>query len=180
MTRLMKSLVMLFGLFAMQVHAQQSAFQQDGYISGFGPFVRIPGDTMMPKEVEFKVAFDTGVAAAPGTVNKTMVAAARFLNMHVDAGISPDKIDLVVVIHGSAGADVGTAAYYEDQHLQANASAPLVSALIEKGVKFIVCGQSAAFYGMSSGDFMPGVETALSAMTAHALLQQQGFTLNPF
>jgi hypothetical protein len=27
---------------------------------------------------------------------------------------------------------------------------------------------------------LPGVEMALSAMTAHALLLQQGYTLNPF
>jgi hypothetical protein len=29
-------------------------------------------------------------------------------------------------------------------------------------------------------DLLPGVEMALSAMTAHALLQQQGYTFNPF
>tara|TARA_Y100000588_G_scaffold170524_1_gene184375 strand:+ start:507 stop:614 length:108 start_codon:yes stop_codon:yes gene_type:complete len=27
---------------------------------------------------------------------------------------------------------------------------------------------------------IPGVQMALSAMTAHAQLQQQGYTLNPF
>jgi len=27
---------------------------------------------------------------------------------------------------------------------------------------------------------LPGVEMALSAMTAHAILQQEGYTLNPF
>ena len=180
MEKWIKILVVACAVMLNPAQAQQPGFQQDGYISGFGPFVSIPADTMLPKDAEFKVAFDTGVAAAPGTINKTMVAAARFLNMHVDAGVAPDKIELVIVIHGSAGADVSNANYYEEQHLQDNASAPLVSALVEKGVRFIVCGQSAAFYGMSSEDFLPDVEIALSAMTAHALLQQQGFTLNPF
>jgi hypothetical protein len=33
---------------------------------------------------------------------------------------------------------------------------------------------------VATDDLLPGVEMALSAMTAHALLQNSGFTLNPF
>jgi intracellular sulfur oxidation DsrE/DsrF family protein len=47
-------------------------------------------------------------------------------------------------------------------------------------VQLLVCGQSAAYCDVKSDDLLPGVEMALSAMTAHALLQQQGYTLNPF
>ena len=43
-----------------------------------------------------------------------------------------------------------------------------------------VCGQSAAYYGVATDDLLPGVEMALSAMTAHALLQQQDYSINPF
>ena len=39
---------------------------------------------------------------------------------------------------------------------------------------------SAAAYGVAKGDLIPGVELALSAMTAHAQLQQAGYTVNPF
>lgn len=49
-----------------------------------------------------------------------------------------------------------------------------------RGVRIIVCGQSAAHYEVATGELLPGVEMALSAMTAHALLQQEGYTLNPF
>ena len=48
------------------------------------------------------------------------------------------------------------------------------------GVHIILCWQSVAFYGVSHEDMLPGVEMALSAMTAHAILQQEGYTLNPF
>ncbi|VVS99449.1 hypothetical protein ERY430_40383 [Erythrobacter sp. EC-HK427] len=34
--------------------------------------------------------------------------------------------------------------------------------------------------GVEHDDLIEGVEMALSAMTAHALLQQQGYTINPF
>ena len=33
---------------------------------------------------------------------------------------------------------------------------------------------------VTNDDLLPGVELALSAMTMHALLQQKGYTLNPF
>ena len=47
-------------------------------------------------------------------------------------------------------------------------------------MRFILCGQSAAAYGITPENLIPGVEMALSAMTAFALLQQNGYTVNPF
>jgi len=35
-------------------------------------------------------------------------------------------------------------------------------------------------FDVGKDDLLPGVERVLSAMTLHALLQQQGYTLNPF
>ena len=35
-------------------------------------------------------------------------------------------------------------------------------------------------HGVAKADLIPGVELALSAMTAHAQLQQAGYTVNPF
>ena len=61
-----------------------------------------------------------------------------------------------------------------------NPNVALIDALREKGVRIIICGQSAAAYGVKKDDFYTGVELALSAMTAHALLQQDGYTVNPF
>ena len=61
-----------------------------------------------------------------------------------------------------------------------SASAGLIAALTGQGVRIIVCGQSAVYYEVATDDLLPGVEMALSAMTAHAVLQQQGYTLNPF
>jgi len=61
-----------------------------------------------------------------------------------------------------------------------NANAGIIKALLDKNTRIIVCGQSAAFYEIKNEDLLPGVEMALSAMTAHAVLQQEGYTLNPF
>ena len=91
--------------------------------------------------------------------------------MHARAGVDPERIEVAVVVHGSAVHDVSG----DD-----SGSADLVAALVDHGVRIIVCGQSATYYEVGTDDLLPGVEMALSAMTAHALLQQQGYTLNPF
>jgi intracellular sulfur oxidation DsrE/DsrF family protein len=62
----------------------------------------------------------------------------------------------------------------------ANGSHALVRDLLDEGVRVILCGQSAAAHGITQADLIPGVEMALSAMTAHALLQQAGYSVNPF
>ena len=40
--------------------------------------------------------------------------------------------------------------------------------------------QSAAWANVEKADLLPGVKMALSAMDAHAILQHQGYSLNPF
>jgi intracellular sulfur oxidation DsrE/DsrF family protein len=96
--------------------------------------------------------------------------------MHVAAGVPEDRIELVVVVHGGAALDL-VAGGAEGT---GNASQAMVEALLAQGVRFILCGQSAAAQGIAKEDVIDGVELALSAMTAHALLQRQGYTLNPF
>jgi len=56
----------------------------------------------------------------------------------------------------------------------------LIKELTENGVEIYLCGQSAAYYGIEKKDLLPNVRMALSAMTAHAILQQKDYTVNPF
>jgi intracellular sulfur oxidation DsrE/DsrF family protein len=69
---------------------------------------------------------------------------------------------------------------YRNRHDTENANRGLVEALISAGVRVIVCGQSAAYLEVKKEDMIDGVEVALSAMTAHALLAREGYTTNPF
>ena len=151
--------------------AAQSGFETGPVIIEFGPVAEVQGATPPPEGATFKVSFDTREKADGEKLNRTLVSAARFLNMHARAGVDPEAISLAVVVHGGAVKDVTK---------DAAASAALIASLVDLNVRIIVCGQSAAYYGVSSDDLAPGVEMALSAMTAHALLQQEGFTINPF
>ncbi|MFN3818306.1 DsrE family protein [Blastomonas sp.] len=165
-------------------HAQEAprpGFHAGTVIKQFGPVATVEGHEPLPAAATFSVAFDVADAAKPGSINRTLESAARFINMHAEAGVPRDAVRVAVVVHGPASFDLTDAATYGKKHDgAANANLAAIAALIENGVEIHLCGQSAAGQGITRADLAPGVKMSLSAMTAHALLQQQGYTLNPF
>lgn len=173
---------------AMPATAQDmSAFKAGPVFKSFGPHAPIAGMREMPADTEFSIAFDVADAAADGARNRGFESAARFINMHVAAGVDPENIKIAVVVHGKASMDLMHDAAWaarqtaeEESEAPDNPSSAMLRELLDHGVRFILCGQSASVYGIAKDDLVPGVEMNLSAMTAHAQLQQQGYTVNPF
>ena len=167
-----------------------SAEAQDGLRPGFhagtaipdfGPVASVEGPMPIPADATFSIAFDVSEPGKPGSLNRTIESAARFINMHVEAGVPAEAIRIAVVVHGQASFDLTDAATYAAKHDgAANANLAAIATLLQHDVQFILCGQSAAALGIKREQLAPGVRLALSAMTAHAQLQQQGYTLNPF
>jgi intracellular sulfur oxidation DsrE/DsrF family protein len=169
----MRSLSLLLALFILPCisHADAGAFTTGPAIEEYGPVADVEATLTVPQDAVLRHSFDVSGRAEDGKPNRTLVSAARFINMHAKAGVDAERIQVAVVVHGTAVHDVSG---------EAPGNADLVAALINNGVRIIVCGQSATYYDVRTEDLLPGVEMALSAMTAHALLQQQGYTLNPF
>lgn len=164
--------------------AGPDAFKQGQTIPEFGKIAEVKVDQPVYKHHKFKVLFDVNKQADAGELNRNLVSAARFINMHTAAGVKEKNIKIAIVLHGGAAKDVTRETYYagtqEGDDKKENANAALVKALTEHGVEFYVCGQTTAYYDIKNEDLLPDVKMALSAMTAHALLQQKGYTLNPF
>lgn len=160
--------------------AQNAAFHPGSVISDFGKIATVDSDMPIPKGTVFKVSFDDTKQAMPGSMNEIFVSAARFINMHVAAGVPAADIHIGIVVHSKAILDLLKPAPYAARNGGAtNASAKLIAELLAHNVNFYVCGQSAEAQEIAKVDLLPGVKMALSAMTAHALLQMQGYTLNP-
>lgn len=161
--------------------AQMENFKTGPVFEEFGPTAPVQTDTSLPTDVTFKINFDVAKAADPGKLNRAIESAARFINMHVAAGVPEKNIQLAIVVHGGAAHDLTKQELYGSRKDSAeNGSAAAIATLQKHGVNFYLCGQSAAAHGITNADLLPGVKMELSAMTAHALLQQQGYTLNPF
>lgn len=183
MTR--QSMGAFFGILALgtsgMVLARSGEFQSGPAIEGFGEVaVRVKQTYPVPKDQHFRVAFDIAEQSEAGKINRGIESLARFLNMHTAAGVAEDKIKLALVVHGSAIFDVLDDDAHFKKLARGNRHSQLLKALLDKGVRIMVCGQTAAYYGIDNNLLYPGVEMSLSAMTAHAVLQQQGYSLNPF
>jgi intracellular sulfur oxidation DsrE/DsrF family protein len=172
--------ILALALLAAPAGAQQTSmedFATGPVFTEFGPHAPVPGATAIPQLSRFAIAYDVSTSADADEDgvrprNHGFETAARFLNMHVAAGVPKDRIQLAVVVHGKAVFDLVPG--------EENGSEAMVRAMLKEGVRFIVCGQSAAAYGVPAEALIEGVEMQLSAMTAHALLQQDGYTVNPF
>ncbi|MDJ0642135.1 MAG: DsrE family protein [Erythrobacter sp.] len=159
-----------------------SAFNPGPVFTEFGPHAPVEGqDFAIPEEMDLFITFDVAKPAEQDKINRTVESAARFVNMHNAAGVDPARVRAAVVVHGKASLDLLTdAAWAAREKDGSNATGAIIPTLLDNGVRIILCGQSAAAYGITKADLVPGVEMALSAMTAHAVLQRQGYTVNPF
>ncbi|WP_232368334.1 DsrE family protein [Alteromonas sp. MB-3u-76] len=171
-------LVALFSFHSV-VHAQMSEFRDGTVIKGFGKSAPVPSH-FLPENSEFNITFDVASTSGEGVVNRKFDSLARFINMHAAAGVKKENIHLALVVHGSAVFDLLNDVSYQEKFDTPNPNEPLLKALLENNVRVILCGQSAASKAVKSGQLVEGVEIQLSAMTAHALLQQEGYTVNPF
>ncbi|MDM8011128.1 MAG: DsrE family protein [Parasphingorhabdus sp.] len=166
---------------AQPASAQMENFKTGPVFQDFGATAPVQTDVPVAQDAQFNIAFDVATAAEPDKINRTIESAARFINMHVAAGVPEKNIHLAIVVHGAAAFDLTSPEFFAaHKDGRTNASAAAIAQLQEHGVDFYLCGQSAAAQGITNADLLPGVKMALSAMTAHALLQQQGYTISPF
>ena len=167
-------------LFAMAVLAAGPA--TGPVIQGYGPVFNAPADAYnLRTDQHYKVSMDV---SATGDFyedrNSSLESAARFLNMHARNGIDVDHIEFAVIVHGAASKDLLSDSAYRQRFDEPNPNTAILKALSGAGVKIYLCSQSAAFKGYGFDEFNPAVTIALSAMTAHVRLQQEGYTLIPF
>ena len=171
---------MLLVILSNTVIAAPIGFSKGPVFVDYGSNITIDGGIKTPTAQEFKVVFDISEHDEKGEVSRKFDTVARFINMHVRAGVPLKNLDVAIVVHGKAGFDLMTDAAHQVKFNKDNPSDELLNLLLDTNVKVFVCGQSSNFLGLTKKDLNPRVKMSLSAMTANALLQQQGYTLNPF
>lgn len=151
-------------------------------IRDFGKVYDVPNTASLPREDKvYRVLFD--VSHSPGDmeqVNASIETLARFLNMHVRAGIPSKKLKLALVLHGDAAKDSLNHEAYKARFGVENPNLDLLAALADNGVRAYLCGQTATHRAIGSNDLTRPVEMALSAMTALVVLQEEGYQLIPW
>lgn len=150
-------------------------------IEGFGPVFAVPDADFAPKDAQYRLVFDVAEGAPnPEDVNRRIVTLARFLNMHAQAGVPRENMHLALVLHGSAGKDALDNAGFRERFGVDNPNLPLLEALSAAGVEILLCGQTAYSRGLPKSELAKPVQLALSAMTALATYQADGYGLIAF
>ena len=173
-------------LTALLLSAPALAQSREGFGPGpvlpdVGPIAPVESDLALPKGAKFKIAFDLHSRAEPGALSRQIETAARTLNMHVAAGVPQKDVQIVLIAHGPAAQDLlNPESYAKRADGKANGSLDAVKKLLGAGVEIYLCGQTAMGQKITKADLIPGVKMSLSAITAHAVYQQRGYTLNPF
>lgn len=146
-------------------------------IENYGPVYAVPADSFnLAADRQYKVLMDIGKGGDdPTALNRNIESAARLLNMHARNGIKPENLKLAIVLHGSGIHAALNNEVYAERFLLENPNQSLITALKVAGVDIYVCGQSAAYNGYSEKDLLPGIKMAVSAMTVHIRLQQDGY-----
>lgn len=165
------------------VAAAAGAQSQTGPIiqKGGGHFP-VPNATFtIPAGVTYKMAWDIAVGSAkPGDANAAYDVPVRFVNQAAVMGMPRNATELAVVIHGSAGEEMLNNDEYRARKGVDNPNITLLEEMSKAGVKIIICGQTVGSRKMPRDKLLPFVLVAPSAAWAHAVLQQQGFSMNPF
>lgn len=151
-------------------------------ISDYGETLKVADiDIKTNVSAEFKVIFDVAQSSDDKSViNKYIVTAARFLNMHADAGMDKSQLEVAMTIHGGAWQDVLSNEAYREKFGVDNPNVELINQLTEAGADIIICGQTAEYRGITKQNANPNVKFALSAMTALLQYQENGYTYIKF
>ena len=134
----------------------------------------------LPPDGYWKHSFDSTEGGGSET-NEDLGRAEAFFEIMDEAGIESERVEVAVVVHGTAVFDVVN----EERHSQKfpdskHPNASLVERFIGAGGEIWVCARSANWHGVGGDDLLPGVMFAPAAMVAHAELQRRGFSINPY
>lgn len=142
-------------------------------IKNFGETFKVENpDIKTDISTDLKVIFDVSKTSdKKNVINKYIVTAARFLNMHAEAGMKPSQLKVAMTLHADAWKDVLNDEAYKERFGVVNPNTQLIKELSNAGVDVIICGQTAMFRKIDKATVNPEVKFALSAMTA--LLQYQ-------
>ena len=178
-----KLLLLILISFNINLHAIAQNTRVDGeIIKGYGDFFTVENpDIKTDTTATFKVIFDVSKGSENrNEVNKYIVTAARFLNMHAHEGMKPKQLKAAMTIHGRAWQDVLNNEAYKEKFGVDNPNFKLINELNAAGVDIIICGQTAKYREITHQNINPSVKFALSAMTALLQYQSNGYTFIKF
>ncbi|TDB57352.1 DsrE family protein [Arundinibacter roseus] len=129
-------------------------------------------------KIAYKIVGDLMVGPEkPEELNPGLDRVARLFNAYSDAGISADKIKMVVVVHFKGTPLILDDEAYKKQFGVSNPNTALINELAEKGVDFYICGQSLRMRGFTDTPKNKHIKVTEAALIATTTYQLKGYAL---
>ncbi len=133
---------------------------------------------MADKSMKYKIIVDLSKGSVkPDSVNDGIEKLARLVNMHLDAGIPKENLDVVGVFHFLGTPNIMTDEAYKKKYGINNPNTLIINELAKHGVKFYVCGQSLRARKLTDEPRNENIKVALSAMLTFSTLQGKGYSM---
>lgn len=133
-----------------------------------------------PADATWKQSFDSTEGSA-GKVNSELRAALYIYSMLAEQGANPKRIEVAIVVHGSATFDFLTNTRYRERYGDVdNPNVRLVEEFLAKGGEIWMSGFGLNYRKIAHADLLPGVGVAPAGLIAHSELNRRGFMTNPF
>ncbi len=178
----MKNLIKMFFVILLLIVCSNNSYAQKWeypVIKGYGPVHPLPDAAVQPdKSIEYKILFDITIAAnSKDKVNPGLDHIARLINVFASAGMMPNKMKLVAVIHGDSAPIVLKNDIFKSKYGVDNPNIKLLTDLKKNGVVLYVCGQALADNNFKHEWVNPNISIALSALTVVPTYQLMGYAL---
>ncbi|MBS1508251.1 MAG: DsrE family protein [Bacteroidetes bacterium] len=151
-------------------------------IKNFGGIFDIPYAEEKPDPAqEYKIVIEVERALeSPDSVSWALNNVARLLNLHAMAGVKPEKMHVVLAIHGGAAYAVMNNEAYKAKYKVNNPNLLLFEELDKAGVRMVVCGQSLIVRKIDRMKMVPQVKVASSMLTTLTSYQMKGYAVLKF
>jgi intracellular sulfur oxidation DsrE/DsrF family protein len=128
--------------------------------------------------LDYKIVGDLMVGPEkPSEINPGLERIARLFNAYSEAGIAPEKIGVVVVVHYKGTPLILNDEAYKKEFGVANPNTALINELAGKGVEFFICGQSLRMRGYTDTPKNPNIKVTHAALIATTTFQLKGYAL---
>jgi intracellular sulfur oxidation DsrE/DsrF family protein len=145
-------------------------------IKGYGGVHPRPDAAVQPDpNADYKVIIDVLHGSTDHhQVLPSLHRLARIGNLMGFAKVLPSHVHIVAVIEGEPSFAAASNAQYRKRFKIDNPDLPLLHALKQAGVQWLVCGQALAGNGLTDRDVGPNITVSLSALSDFVVYGQRG------
>ena len=149
------------------------------FITGYGDVFEVAATKeVVNKKGKYKILVDIiSPAANAKEISEHFENIARIANLHVAAGVKPENLSVMAVVHGSAVSFILNNETYKQKFGVDNPNQPLFTALKAAGIPLYVCGQTLFKRKVDAATLAPEFEIVQSAVTTITTYAPQGYTV---